>query len=227
NLALLGYARGKDRVGRLRPTLTVVVPPPATTTTTVPRPSHESDHHGDRPGVRADDRAERRRDLDLRLGPRPPHELAERGLALWRLGVRDPDAERGPVGQALLERADELLERLLVAAHPLDRNDLVVLDREDRLHVQELPRPGARPADPAAAREELERLDREDDPRLAPVACDELVDLLVGRASLEPPLDREREHREAGGDGAARDRAYLPPAQILAGAARALDGARE
>ena len=55
NLALLGYARGKDRVGRLRPTLTVVVPPPATTTTTVPRPSHESDHHGDRHGESDDD----------------------------------------------------------------------------------------------------------------------------------------------------------------------------
>ena len=58
---------------------------------------------------------------------------------------------------------------MLVAAHALDRDDLAVLDREDRLHVQQVARERGRLADPAAAREVLERVDREEQP--VPRAC--------------------------------------------------------
>ena len=42
--------------------------------------------------------------------------------------------------------------------------------------------------------QELERVHREQEPALPPVALDERVDLLVGGAALEAALDREREH---------------------------------
>ena len=48
---------------------------------------------GARAGVRADDRAERRRDVDLRLRPKVGDERAQRLLALRRIRVRDADAQ--------------------------------------------------------------------------------------------------------------------------------------
>ena len=59
----------------------------------------------------------------------------------------------------------ELLHRLRVPAHALERDDLA-LDRQDRLHVQQLSGPRARTSDAPAAAQELERVDREDQPRL-------------------------------------------------------------
>ena len=56
------------------------------------------------------------------------------------------------------------LERARAGAHALHRRHLV-LDGEDRLHPQRGPDPGAGRADPPAAAEELERVDRE--PQLA------------------------------------------------------------
>ena len=47
-------------------------------------------------------------------------------------------------------------------------------------------------------------------PCVASVPLDERVDLLVGRAALEPPLHREREHRDRGRDGARVDHAHRP-----------------
>ena len=48
--------------------------------------------------------------------------------------------------------------------------------------MQELAGPACGAADPAAPREELERVEREDEARLALEAAHELVDLLVGRS---------------------------------------------
>ena len=51
-------------------------------------------------------------------------------------------------------------------------------------------------ADPPALLQVLERADREDD-RVVPLeAVDQLLELAVGRAPSEAPLDREREHRD-------------------------------
>ena len=107
-----------------------------------------------------------------------------------------PTRSAGFVARVRLERVDELLECLAVAADALHRQHLAVADREDRLHVQQLPGERLRLADAAAAREELERVDGEEQAVLDEVPLDERVDLLVGRAALEPALDREREHRD-------------------------------
>ena len=80
--------------------------------------------------------------------------------------------------------------------------------------MQELARERLRAADPAAAREELERVDREEQPVLEPVALDERVDLFVGRAALEPPLDRERQHRDRGRRRLRVDRAHAVVAEL-------------
>src|SRR5918996_2425196 len=103
--------------------------------------------------------------------------------------MRDPDAQTRPRRALLAEGAHELHERLLVAADALDGHDLSFRDGQDRLHVEHLAGERLRPPDPAAAREELERVDREEEPRVAAVARPELVDLPLGRAPLEAPVD--------------------------------------
>ena len=80
-------------------------------------------------------------------------------------------------------------------------------------------------ADAAAAREELERVDREQETSLPPVALDERVDLLVARAAFEPPLDREREHRDRRRRGLGVDGSHAPTAQLGRGSLRAREGA--
>src|SRR5579864_9107186 len=119
-------------------------------------PPEEADRP--RTGVRADDGAERRLHLDRRLRPQVAHHLRELDRLLRRVGMGRPEAKLGPVRRPVSHGVDELLERLPVAAHALDRDHFAVPDGEDRLHVQELARERPCAADPAAACEELERL---------------------------------------------------------------------
>ena len=102
-----------------------------------------------------------------RVRPDVADQLLQRGHALGRVRVRDADAEPRLVARRRPERLGELLDRLPVPAHPLEREDLAVLEREDRLDVQELAGPAGGAADPAAPGEELERVEREDQARLA------------------------------------------------------------
>src|SRR3954465_15757753 len=104
--------------------------------------------------------------------------------------MRDPDLQRPHIFRRRRERLDELLHRLLVASDALERNHLA-LDREDRLDVQELARPGARAPDASAASQELERVHREDQLGLVFEALEQRSKLVVGRAAVEPTLDRE------------------------------------
>src|SRR5262249_60115523 len=129
---------------------------------------------------------------------RSPHELAERLLALGRVRVRDSDPKRSPVDAAVLEGTDELHERLAAPADALDRDDLPVGDRQDRLDAQHLPGPCARATDPAAPRQVLEGVDGEDNAQVASEPPDHGVHLVGGRPAAEPPLAGEREHGEAG-----------------------------
>src|SRR4029453_17925157 len=103
----------------------------------------------------------------------------------------------------LRRRAEDLLqlsERLRAPADPLEWRDLAVVEGENRLHGEELPREARRLPDPTAANQILERVHREKEPALAVEALDERVDLLVVRAAIEPPLDRVGEdHRAARG----------------------------
>ena len=89
------------------------------------------------------------------------------------------------------------------------------------------PANAARAADAAAAREVLERVDGEEQPALAAVALDELVDLLVGRAALEPALDREPEHRDRRRRGLGVDRRAPGRRRARAAAVRALSNVPE
>ena len=148
-------------------------------------------------------------DVDLRLRPQVGHERAHRLLPLGRVRVRDADVQVRRVARALRERARELLHRLLVAANALDRQHLAVLDREDRLDVEQVAGERGGLADAPALLQELERVDREDQTRIALEALDELVDLVVGRAALEPPLNREAEHRDRRRRGLGVDDAHL------------------
>ena len=146
--------------------------------------------------MRAEDRAERRHELDLRRRPRLTHHRSQSLSPLQRVGVGNANAQRGRVARTRLEGRRELEERLAVPAHAFHRDDLPVLDREDRLDVEELAGPAARATDSAPANEVLERVDREQQPGVAPVAGGEHVDLVVRRPPLEPPLDRQAEHRD-------------------------------
>ena len=80
-----------------------------------------------------------------------------------RLDVLD-DPGVGAVVVARAQVVDHPLERAARGAHALDRRDLA-LDREDRLDLQRAAEPGLRGADPPAAAQELERVDREPDLR--------------------------------------------------------------
>ena len=181
------------------------------------------------PGVRADDGAERRRDLDLRARAHPRDELLERSQPFGRGGVRDADPQRRRVRRARLEQRAELGERLLAAAHALQRHDLAVADRQDRLDVEQAAGERRRAADAPAAGEVLERVDREQQLVLALEALDERVDLLVGRPALEPALDREarasrsRPRRSACRSRAPRRRQSAAAAVALANVPESVD----
>ena len=151
----------------------------------------------------ADDGAEVLDELDLGLRPRLRDEVGEHLDPLRGVGVGDPDAQPGEVLGRRREDARELRERLLAAAHLADRMNDAVVDRQDRLDVEQ--RPGERlgAADAATLLEVLERGDREDDAVLLLEPLDQRLDLLVGRALREPALDRERQEPdgERGGLG--------------------------
>ena len=102
---------------------------------------------------------------------------SRRRLRAWRrcmAGRRGPAASSGETawptptwrsGESSCPLDEELLElgqRLRAPAHTLERRDLAVVEGEDRLHGQELPREPGRLADPAAADEVLERLHGEE-----------------------------------------------------------------
>ena len=147
-----------------------------------------------RAGVGADDGAEVLDELDLGLRPRLRDEVGEHLDPLRRVGVGDRRrAGRARSRSTTVKTRRELLERLLAAAHLADRVDDAVVDRQDRLDVEQ--RAGERlgAADAAALLEVLERGDREDDAVLLLEPLDQRLDLLVGRAPREPALDRERE----------------------------------
>ena len=73
----------------------------------------------------------------------------------------DPDPQRRGVRRAGIEQGGELGERLVASAHALERHDLAVADRQDRLHVQQPSGPCRGAADASAAREVVERVERE------------------------------------------------------------------
>jgi hypothetical protein len=133
--------------------------------------------------MRADHRAERRHDLDLRLRPlactifsscRARSGASACAMPTLSVGVScvvDVNAERTPASPS-------------GSAHALERDDLA-LDREDRLHVQQLSRPRARAAD-APPRRRNSSVSTVKIRALLAVAVDQRLDLLVRRAALEP-----------------------------------------
>ncbi len=126
--------------------------------------------------------------------------------------------DRGPEAVAVLGARDEepceLRERLLPAAHAADRLHDPVADLEDRLHVEQGAGERLRLADPAAALQVLERRAGEHDPVRASEALDELLDLLVGRPTGEPALDRLREEAQREGHRAGVDDAHVVSAEV-------------
>ena len=103
--------------------------------------------------------------------------------------MRDGNAQPRIVLGAGEEGVLELLEGSPVAAHLLQRLHLPVEDGHDRLDVQQLACHPAGLADSPALGEKLERVESEDQVVLGAVAVDQLADLLVRRARLEPSLD--------------------------------------
>jgi hypothetical protein len=95
------------------------------------------------------------------------HHRPQRLRAIGRLGVGDSDPQPRLVTRRAGELRDELGERLPVPAHLLQRHDFAVADGQDRLDVQQLARHRGSLADAAAAAQELERVDREQQPGLA------------------------------------------------------------
>ena len=148
-------------------------------------------------------------------------------MTLRRSGMRDPDLEARRVRRRRFEQALDLAERLLVAANALQRHDLAVADREDRLDVQQVPGERSRLADAPALGEVLERAHGEQEVmRVSPVSLDERVDLLVGRPTFEAPLDADREQGERSRHGPRVDHAHLVAPEQLRSALRARERAR-
>jgi len=114
------------------------------------------------------------------------------------------DAEVGRVGRCLFEDAPELLHRLLITAHALQRHDLAGLDREDRLDVQEVARERRGLPDPSAFPQELERVDGEEETGVALEALDEGVD--PPRRSCRAPGAAARRSRAGRGPGEKENR---------------------
>ena len=140
--------------------------PAAAARQTGPSSASRQRRHADQPGagVGADHGPDLRDELGRR-GRRSPRR-ARASFSAWsaRLDVLDEEA----VVAVLAQRAqvvDQALERAAPGAHALDGHDLG-LDREDRLDLQRRADPRLRAADPAAAAQELERVDGEEDLQL-------------------------------------------------------------
>ncbi len=147
-----------------------------------------------RAGMRPDDSAEALNQLDLGLRPQLVREGREVLDPLRRVGVGDRDTKPRLVLRRLGEHPSELLQRLLATPYTPDRSDDAVGDREDRLHAEERPGERLSLADASSFLQVLQRPDREHDPVLPLEAVDQLLELGIGRAGGEPPLDRERQH---------------------------------
>ncbi len=91
------------------------------------------------------------------------------------------------------------LERARRGADPLDRGDLAA-DREDRLDPQRAPDPRLRAADPPAAAQVLERVDREPDLR----RLDRLLGPRADRVDVAARLRGGRRRQDAEAEAAAR-----------------------
>src|SRR5262249_60837489 len=98
--------------------------------------------------------------------------------------------------------------------------------RRVRLPAHRPPSPPRPRADPPATGEVVERVEREDQLRLAAMPPDELLELIVARLALEPPLDRKTEHCNRRGGGLGIDDAD-PVAELGRRKARTLDRAGE
>src|SRR5262249_59413678 len=88
------------------------------------------------------------------------------------------------------------------------------------------PRPRGARAVPPATGEVVERVEREDQLRLAAMPPGELLELVVARLALEPPLDRQTEHCNRRGGGLGINDAD-PVAEVGRRNARTLDCAGE
>ena len=146
-----GGSRRIDRVSQPGPAWTSLVLEP-----------EEADRA--RPRVRADDRAERGHELDLGLRARLASTSAceQRDRARRASACAIPTWRPSPSVVAASKRRRNSCERLLAAADARQRHDLAVRDRQDRLHVEQAAGERPRPADPAALRQELERVDGEE-----------------------------------------------------------------
>jgi hypothetical protein len=177
--------------------------------------------------VGADDRA----DLGDEEGLGAHHLAAALDETLSIVGIADVLDDPGVVAVVLelLRVLDETLEDAASGPNPLDRRDLVV-EGEDRLDLQGRAHPGAGGADPAAATQVLERVDREPHPQVLPCRADALDDGLDRLAGLGRRDRREDEHPHPTAAGAAVDHmdALASAAlvdQPLAGLRRRLVGA--
>ena len=103
----------------------------------------------------------------------------ERLGPLRRRGVDDHQPQVVPVADRLGDAADELARNPPGTPHLRCRMHLAVGHLEDRVHRQQLPRQRLRAADPAAALQVGERVERDEAARLAPVPVDERLDRRV------------------------------------------------
>src|SRR5258705_7329915 len=184
----------------------------------------------DQPG--ADVRADHRSDLAYEQGVAaedPPPALHERLRLVRGLDVLDdPGVVAAVVARA--QEVDHPLERAARGADALDRRDLSV-HREDRLDLERAAEPCLRRADPPAAAQELERVDREPDLRRVhgrPHARRDGVDVAAtsGRGRTG-----ERHHRDRAARAARVDHLDAPLGlavrEVRRRLARGLDGPRD
>ena len=143
------------------------------------------------------------------------------------VGVDEPHADRRVVLGLADEDLRKPLERPRATTHTADRNDLAARDLEDRLQRDERSGESGGPSGAAAANEILERLEREDEARVATETLDELRYFLVVGAAPEPALDRLGEQDDRARDEARVDRAQPPRRIGFGGRQRARVRARE
>src|SRR5215211_3108196 len=146
-----------------------------------------------RTAMRADHRSEHRDEVQRSLRAQLAH-AASQVLGVPRsVGMGHADVEGRLVARRLGEDAHELGERFRSPASALEGSDLSVLERQDRLDAQQLAGETCRLAYAPASDEIVERVDGEEEAALAAEALHKLLDRLVRRSLLEPPLDRIRE----------------------------------
>ena len=143
-----------------------------------------------------------------------------------RVGVADPHVEIRRVLRVRQEHLLELGKRLRPAADALERRDLTVVEVEDRLHAQELPRQPRSLSDAPAANQVLESLDREEQAPGLLEALDDGQEFLLRRSSVEPPLQRVGEDDRTAADHA-RVHERHPPSPLDSAPSRALSNVPE